>query len=115
MKIIAREVIGTNAISMQSGRHIYELIAKPLLEGEVVEVDFDSVELFASPFFNASIGLLIKDLNITKLKERLVISNLNQVGKQLLNHVIANAIKFYEKEANSDENLQIIIKNAEEH
>lgn len=114
MKIIAREVIGVNAISMQSGQNIYELIAKPLLGGETVEVDFDAVELFASPFFNASIGLLIKDVNINELKKRLVVTNLNPVGKQLLNHVIANAIKFYEKEANADENLQIIIKNAED-
>lgn len=115
MKIIAREAIGTNAISMQSGRRLYELIAGPILGGEAVEVDFDSVELFASPFFNASIGLLIKDININELKEKLIVSNLSPVGKQLLNHVIANAIKFYEKEANADEELQIIIKNAEEH
>lgn len=114
MKIIAREVIGTNAISMQSGQRFYGLIAGPLLRGEIVEVDFNSVELFASPFFNASIGFLIKDININELKQRLIVSNLSPVGKQLLNHVIANAIKFYEKEANADENLQIIIKNAEE-
>lgn len=114
MKIIAKEVIGVNAISMQSGQRIYDLIAKSILGGEAVEIDFNSVELFATPFFNASIGLLIKDINIEKLKQRLVFTNLSPVGKELLNHVIANAIKYYEKEASAEENLQIIIKNAED-
>lgn len=113
MKIIAKEIVGGNAISMQTGQNLYEIISKPLISGEEVEIDFQDVELFASPFFNASIGYLIKDIKVTDLQQRLKIINLSAVGRQLLNHVISNAIKYYEKEGEAEENLQIIIKNAE--
>ncbi|MGJ0514456.1 MAG: STAS-like domain-containing protein [Methylomicrobium sp.] len=114
MKIIAKDVVGKNAISMQSGQNLYERISKPLISGNEVEIDFLGVELFASPFFNASIGYLIKDINVTDLKQRLKITNLSEVGRQLLNHVISNAIKYYEKKDKAEDNMQIFIKNAEE-
>lgn len=114
MKIIAKEIVGENAISMQSGQHLYEKISKPLISGEEVEIDFQGVELFASPFFNASIGYLIQDIKVTDLQQRLKIINLSEVGRQLLNLVISNAIKYYERKGKAEEDLKIIIKNAED-
>lgn len=96
MKTIhVRDIVGENAISMQSGSHLYEKISPHILAKEPVELDFEGVELFASPFFNSSIGLLLKDVEITTLQNTLKIENLSKVGHQLLNHVIENAIKFY--------------------
>ncbi|MFZ2407246.1 MAG: STAS-like domain-containing protein [Methylobacter sp.] len=115
MKIIAKNILGKNAISMQSGQNLYEKISTPLISGEEVEIDFQDVELFASPFFNASIGYLIKDIKVTDLQERLKIINLSTVGRQLLNHVISNAIKYYENTDKAEENMQIFIKNSEDH
>ncbi len=114
MKIIAKNIIGKNTISMQSGQNLYEKISNPLISGEEVEIDFLDVELFASPFFNASIGYLIKDIKVTDLQQRLKIINLSKVGRQLLNHVISNAIKYYDTENKEEENMKIFIKNAEE-
>lgn len=115
MKIFVKEIVGENAISMQSGKLLYEKISTPILSGKDVEIDFEGVELFASPFFNASIGLLIKDISITDLQQKLKVSNLSIVGRQLLNLVISNAITHYEKESQSEDDLKIIIKNAEEN
>ena len=115
MKIIAKEIVGPNAISMQSGQLLYKQISKPLISGETVEIDFQGVEFFASPFFNASIGFLIQDIKISDLQKNLKITNLSEIGRQLLNLVISNAIKFYDKKNTSEESLQIIIKNAEGH
>lgn len=114
MKIIAKDLVGSNAISMQSGQILYEKISKPLLAGEVIEIDFKDVELFASPFFNASIGFLIKDIKVSELQKQLKLTNISEVGRQLLNHVISNAIKYYEKEGKTEEELKIMIKNVEE-
>lgn len=115
MKIIVKEIVGENAISMQSGKLLYEKISSPILSGKEVETDFDGVVLFASPFFNASIGLLIKDIAVTDLQKKLKISNLSSVGRELLNLVISNAINHYEKQSRAEDELKIIIKNAEEH
>lgn len=114
MKIIVREIVGENAISMQSGSILYEKISKRLMSGEEVEIDFQGVELFASPFFNASIGLLLKDIKVTDLQHRVKIVNVSEVGRQLINLVISNAIKHYEKVSKAEDDLKIIIKNAED-
>ena len=114
MKLIVKDIVGPNAISMQSGHLLYEQIDKTILAGEHVELDFEGVSLFASPFFNASIGFLLKDINVDDLKSRLVILNISEVGRQLLNHAIANAIKFYQKLEDQEEQIKIINKNAED-
>jgi hypothetical protein len=93
--IKAFDIVGTNAISLQSGTKLYKVISPVLLQKNDLVVDFDNVTLFASPFFNASIGLLLKTLTIEELQQHLKPINLSDVGKELLNLVLANAIDFY--------------------
>lgn len=114
MKILVTDIVGQNAISMQSGKNLYEKISKPLLSTESVELDFGGVKLFASPFFNASIGLLLKDIQVSDLQKHLSFINLSEVGRQLLNHVIANAIKYYAMEGTSIAAMKKIIKDRDE-
>jgi len=108
--ILVKEEIGENAISMQSGSNLYEIISKDILLGkEKVMLDFSGVNIFASPFFNAGIGLLLRDITIEELQERLNFDNLNPIGKQLLNLVISNAIAFYKKDKkNTDEMIDVV-------
>ena len=114
MKILANEIVGPNAISLQSGKNLYVKISKPLFSNESVVLDFKGVELFASPFFNASIGLLLKDIQLEDLQKQLKFVNLSEVGRQLLNHVIGNAIKYYEMESASIDKMKNIIKDRNE-
>lgn len=93
------DLTGRNAISMQNGEKLYKALHEALIAGDKIEVDFDKVTLFASPFFNASVGLLLKDIKVESLQRQLAIINLSEVGRDLLNHVISNAIAFY---SNSD-------------
>jgi hypothetical protein len=97
--IIVFDVIGKNAISMQNGDKIYNLLHTDLINEQKITLDFEQINLFASPFFNASIGLLLKDISIEQLQQNLTFDNLNEVGNDLLNHVISNAIAYY---GNSD-------------
>lgn len=113
MKLNVHDIVGTNAISMQSGENLYNKIFEPLTSGDNVELDFEGVELFASPFFNTSIGLMLKDIEITKLQEKLEFTNLNPVGTQLLNLVISNAIKYYDKESDLAEIVKTINRDPE--
>lgn len=114
MKILAKEVVGKNAISMQSGSNLYEVMSKELLSGKVVEIDFAGVDLFASPFFNASVGLLLRDLTVDELKSRLKIVNLSDVGRHLLNHVITNAIQYYDSKTKTADALETIKTNKDD-
>lgn len=112
-KIKVFSLVGKNAISMTSGEKLYNEIKKHIKGSEVEELDFEGVELFASPFFNASIGLILRDLTISELKEKIVIVNLNSVGLDLLNLVIDNALKFYSNERIVEEGIENSDKNRE--
>lgn len=112
MKINAKEIVGAHAISMQSGQFLYNAIQTNLSKNEKIQVDFDGVKYFASPFFNASFGYLLKDMTVENLTEHIEVMNITEVGRRLLNLVITNAINFYK---NSNEQNKIIIsKNADE-
>lgn len=89
------DITGRNAISMQKGNLIYEILKLNCKNKEKVILDFDGVSLFASPFFNASVGHLLKDISVEELLQFMTPIHLNETGKELLNLVIANAIAFY--------------------
>ena len=91
-------IIGKNCITLEDGQVIYDLIHPQLLAGNSVELDFIEVNIFASPFFNAAIGKLLKDIETETLKHLLTLSNLNPVGTQLVKKVIDNAKQYYSSE-----------------
>ncbi|CAK3063611.1 MULTISPECIES: STAS-like domain-containing protein [Vibrio] len=99
------DLVGKNAISMQSGTKLNNAISSALIEGQIVEIDFSGVSLFASPFFNASVGVLLKDMTIEQLMERMKIVNCNDIGLSLLNTVIQNAIHYYSGESKVTDTL----------
>lgn len=113
-EIIVKDVVGENAISIQSGQKLYFKIHEKLKKGEVIVLDFDGVGIFASPFFNASIGLLLQDIELESLKALLSFNNLNEIGRDLLNHVIDNAIEYYQTKENVDAGIQSSNDNEEE-
>jgi hypothetical protein len=110
-KVNVFELVGKNAISMQSGKKINEIISPVLLKGETVELNFEGVSLYASPFFNASIGLLLKDIAIEDLRKSIKFININDIGRSLLNNVVQNAINFYSGNRNVSDALD---KNEED-
>lgn len=96
MKVInVREIVGPNAISMNSGGKLKTAILQEWDSSEKIELDFSGIDVFASPFFNASIGALLKDKNIKTLQSKLIFEGIPDHGKRLLNLVIGNALKFY--------------------
>lgn len=98
--INVKDFVGTNAISMNSGRKINAAIVKEWNNTDKIILEFSGVDVFASPFFNASIGTLLKDRSIAQLQQKLVFNGVSDHGKRLLNLVIENAIKFYSSNNN---------------
>jgi len=95
-KIInVKKIVGRNAISMNSGNKLKELIIHEWPKNEKISLDFSEVDIFASPFFNAAIGALLKDRTIHELQDKLEFPHISDHGKNLLNLVISNAINFY--------------------
>jgi len=103
--IAVKELVGENAMTLDDGEAIYRQIHDPLTRGEIVELDFDGVEIFASPFFNAGIGRLLDDLQPDILNTRLIFQHMSALGDGVLRRVIANAKEYY---AASPEHRQAI-------
>jgi|TARA_R110002126_G_scaffold195957_3_gene343856 hypothetical protein len=104
-------IVGKNAISIQAGRKLHHELENDILKGNKIELNFQEVEVFASPFFNSSIGVLLKDRSIDELLSLLTIINLEGTGKDLLNHVITNALRFYDS---SQSVTQVLNKKSSE-
>ncbi len=98
------DLIGENCITLDDGQEVYDLIYPELKSGRPVELDFSGVEVFASPFFNAAFGRLLKDLTPDDLNRLLRVSNLAPVGMDVLKLVIKNSSQYY-----SDPNFRKIL------
>lgn len=97
------DLTGRNAISMQKGDKVYQILIQNIQNNENTLLDFQDVSLFASPFFNAAIGHLLKDITLDQLLTYIRPINLNETGKELLNLVISNALSFYSERENKSE------------
>jgi hypothetical protein len=95
MKCSIRELIGENCITLEDGQRIYDLIHPELQAGRAVEIDFSGTTVFASPFFNAGFGQLLKDIEPGRLNELLKVANLVPAGLNVLKRVIENAKQYY--------------------
>lgn len=104
IRILVKDIVGANAISMNSGGKLLEVLVAKFDKNEQLELNFEGVDVFASPFFNASIGALLKDRNIEELQAKLKFVNISETGRGLLNLVIRNAIKFYSESKDATRN-----------
>jgi hypothetical protein len=92
-----RQILGVNAVSMQKGKVLYDFLESGLRrsDAQILVVDFQGVDTYASPFFNVAFGLLVKDFSIDLIQERIRVTNISEFGSEVLNLCIENAVQFY--------------------
>jgi len=98
MKLEIRSLIGENCITLEDGQKIYDEIHSRLKSKEPVELDFTDVKIVASPFLNAAIGQLLRDVSSNDLNTYLKITNLSVIARPVLRRVIENAKAYYNNE-----------------
>jgi len=115
MKILVQELVGENAITLEDGDKIYKNIFPALKSEEKISIDFVGVKVFASPFFNAAIGKLLRDFTTDTLNRLLSFLNLNSVGSDVLKRVIENSKQFYSNPEVQRAIEQTMTQRSEEH
>jgi hypothetical protein len=95
MLVKVRDVVGENAITREAGMRVYKRIWPALRASRNVELDFDGVKVYASPFLNSAIGLLYKDVSGEDLSKHLLIRNMSAAGRGTLTVVIESARRYY--------------------
>jgi hypothetical protein len=63
-----------------------------------VKIDFRRVKVFASPFVNFAFGKFLKDVPAERLNQLLEFISLSDDGWDIINHVMANAKRYYSDE-----------------
>jgi hypothetical protein len=99
-KLEVKDIAGENCITLSDGQALYEKIHPELKAGKPVELSFNGVRVFASPFFNAAVGQLLRDISSETLNSLLKISNLPASGIETLRKVIDNSRQYYTSENN---------------
>lgn len=95
MKVMVKEIIGENCITLADGEKIFQMIHDDLINHRNVELNFAGVSVFASPFFNSSIGQLLKDNSPEDLNKNLKILDISPNGDITMRRVIENSKNFY--------------------
>ncbi|MBF0607940.1 MAG: STAS-like domain-containing protein [Candidatus Magnetobacterium sp. LHC-1] len=114
MKIDIYKEIGEICITMQDGQKIFDQIHPILLAGNTVELNFENVNLFASLFFNASIGRLLEDIKSEDLNRLVKITNINSIGRTAFRRSIENAREYYGNKKRRDAVDEVLLQQAEE-
>jgi hypothetical protein len=94
MRMEILPITGENCITIEDGQTVYDKIYPQLKAGQEVELDFTGVKVFASPFFNAAVGQLLKDMDSPELR-RLKMVGIPAFGIETLRKVIENSRQYY--------------------
>jgi hypothetical protein len=86
---------GEDAVTVEDGQIVYDLIHPEICAGNTVELDFTGVTVFASPFFNSALGQLLKDLKADDLNRLLSVTNLSSTGRDVAHRAIDNAKRYF--------------------
>ncbi len=103
-KIIISELIN-NALTESNGlilREKIEIFLKEMSEDDTITLDFKNITLFATPFFNASIGYFILNLGPEKFAKIFKLEQISELGQSTYQHSYENAVEIYNRNTNTD-------------
>ena len=92
---MVHQVVGDDSVTLEGGRSLYKQILPELRAARKVELNFSELHIVTPTFFNASIGFLLRDFDVQKLKNLLNVSNLQPQDKEALSRVVENSKIIY--------------------
>jgi len=98
MRYMIKEHIGENAITMDDGEIVYQFLYSELIKNQYTELDFEGVEIVASPFLNVAIGKLMRDFTPDQLNTYLKFKNVSPITVPILRRVIETSREYYTDE-----------------
>lgn len=97
-----------------AGLRLRKEMSEPIQNGQHIVLDFEGIELFATPFFNSSIGYFVMTLSPEKFKEQVQVINLTDLGLETYGHSYQNAVSVYENNTDLDMVGKITAETIEE-
>lgn len=94
-RVDVQAVAGKYCLTMAEGGTLHKVLLPLLRRGEAVELNFEGVSMYASPFFNAAIGQLVKDISREDVGRLLSVRGLSSDGILVLRRSLDNATLYY--------------------
>jgi len=113
-KLNILNLVGEDCITIEDGEKVYDLIHPELKACRPVELDFDGITVFASPFLNYAFGRLFKDITPEDLNRLLKMSNLTPLGRDALKLVLENSARYYRDPVFRQALDEILMEQSEE-
>lgn len=113
-KTIKIDSISLMAMTEDAGLELRKEMNDAMQKEERVVLDFQGIELFATPFFNASIGFFVLTLSPEKYKEQVEVINLSDLGRETYCHSYQNAVSVYENKTDLELVGKITMETIEE-
>ena len=96
MKFMVRQVVGEGCLTIEDGRRLYKQFIPELQAGREVELDFRGVAALDTPFFNSSLGFLLRDFEPQDLSRLVKVFHLDSAAQKLLHRVLNNCRRYYQ-------------------
>lgn len=93
--IRVRDIAGKYCITLQEGERLFKAIHPILGRGQPIELDFEGVSMYASPFFNAAIAQLARDIPRDQVRRLLSVKSLSSDGQLVLQRAIENGYLYF--------------------
>ena len=111
MKISISERFGRAAVDYDDGQLLLEEARPEIAAGKTVELDFEGVTIYASPFFNGSVAVLVREFSSQDLRALLKLEHLTPDGRRVARRSIDNAATRDESEKESQRLLAEILSD----
>lgn len=96
LNVNIKELINSDtALTPDTGSIVFSLLDKALISKEIIELDFNGIEVITSAFLNAAIGQLYSKFKSDELNEYLKVKNLAVEDRALLRKVISRAKEYF--------------------
>jgi hypothetical protein len=95
MKVPVHKIAGDVCMTYKDGERLQREFREAFDRGDAVELDFDNTRIFVTAFFNAAVASLLENYSRDELELRLKIVNLSPAAKELLDHSLDNADRYY--------------------
>lgn len=102
-----------NGITLESGKMLFSDIAKAMLDGENVKVDFVNQEYITPVFLCASIGYLFALLKEDAVHNKVEVIGVENKDEDMLNKIWFNGSQYWTEGETSETNDVAIAKMAE--
>lgn len=98
MEILVKDLFEKNTnfvLTYEDAKVLYEEMKNLLSKHEVITLDFSGLKIVSSSFLSGSIGLLVKEMTVENIKQKIILKNTPLGTMEIFNMVLNNAEKFY--------------------